>query len=232
MPRIIEGSKLALNAAVSTDSTATRIAIDDIAADTKAAASVAGSLVSSLVSLAGALDAADVDNFVRTGRKADGTVVAAAGDTVKQAKSLAKAAVKLSRASKATEAGAFSKNVLQATPASAVKAAASADAIGAALQLAASDNASDAVKTAMNAAVTAALAGDVTAGAESVAVAALDVVVEGQATELNSGSDLDAVATLIGAGLAGADLGSDAAKKAEAALQVTLLPLRLTEKSF
>ena len=217
-----DGAKLALNAAVSTDATATRIAIDDIAADTKAAASVAGSLVSSLVSLAGSLTVTDVDNFVRTGRKADGTTVVGASDTVNQAKSLAKAAVKLSRASKDAAAATFSKNVLQATPATAVKAAASADAIGAALQIAASDNASADVKTAMNNAVTAALAGDVTAGAAGVAEAALDVVVNGQATELNSGSDLDAVATLIGAGLAGADQGSAAAKKAEAALQVTL----------
>ena len=40
MPSILSaGSKLALNAAVSTDETATRIAIDDIAADTKSRAS-------------------------------------------------------------------------------------------------------------------------------------------------------------------------------------------------
>jgi hypothetical protein len=47
-------------------------------------------------------------------------------------------------------------------------------------------------------------------------------VFDGQATALNSGSDLDAVATLIGAGLAGSEQGSAAARKAEAALQVAL----------
>ena len=156
MPRAVRGAKLALNNAVSTDATATRIAIDDIAADTKAAASVAGSLVSSLVYQSAALTASDVDNFVSTGRTANGALVTAAATIVNQAKSLAKSVVALSQATKTAAAATFAQNVLLATPAAAVKAAASAEAIEQRFnwQLL---QCYDAVKTAMSGAVNAAL---------------------------------------------------------------------------
>ena len=224
-----DGAKAAVADAVSTNNTSNRVAIDDLAEGSKEAAGTSGSLVNELITLAAANTSSttQVDTFVRTGRTSTGSEVSTSVTAkVNRARNIVRAATKLSRASRgtgsATNAQTYGRNVLSSTDSDAGKAAASADAIAAALEISKSNAASSGVKTAMQNAASTALSGTTTGGAQSVANAALDSVVNGDTSNLDSGTELDAVATIIGAGLAGSDQGSAVAKKAEAALKITL----------
>ena len=215
-------AKAAVKEAVNTGS-ASRVAIDELAQDTKDAANEEGSLVNDLITISAAntTSTTQLDTFIKTGKKADGTVAADAVK-VRQARNVVKAAVKLSKQA-GTEA--FNKNVLKASAKDATKVAASAAAIAAALEIANSGTASGATKTKMKEAAEAALTGDVKAGATSVASAVLDDV-----TDINTGADLDAVAAIIGAGLASSTAGDAVSKKAENALKVALASSKDKEK--
>jgi hypothetical protein len=241
-------TKAAIDNAVQTSNTS-GIGVDDLAEATKEAANTAGSLVNDVVTLAAAntTSTTQVSGFIRTGRNASGAVVAGATNKLNRTRGLTRAAVKLTRQARATtgaitEASVtnFVTTLINTTDANASANTAGAEAVANALEI--RNSAAASTLTTLNSAIDTTV-GNLLANTANLGTAAatiandvLDDIGAGEAQALDSGNELDALAGLIGAGLAGSASGSAAARNAEAALNVGLGsatdPARLLGKSL
>jgi hypothetical protein len=227
-------TKAAIDNATSTSNTS-GIGVDDLAAATKAASKVVGSLVADVLNIAASntTSTTQITSFIRTGRNASGVVASAAYVAkLNRVRGLIRAATKLSRQARAigtitvANVNNFVTELIQASDANATANTAGAEAVANALEIQNSSAASGltTLNTAIDATVGNLLSNTANLGtaASTIAEQILDDIGAGEAQTLDSGNELDALAGLIGAGLAGSASGSAAAKNAEAALNVGL----------
>jgi len=213
------------------------IAVDELAKAVKEAANTPGSLVNEIVVLASAntSSSTQINPFVRTARNASGILVANAAAKLSRARNLMRAATGLSRQIRSSAStGTISQQrlldylraLLVSTDAISVINTAGGEAIASALEISRSHAASSltTLNIAINNTVGSLLTNTANLGtaAQTISNDILDDVASGEAAALDSGNEVDSLGAMIGAALAGTAAGSEAAVRAEEALQFAL----------